>query len=330
MKSFVKMLIILLPLCKIAVIQAQDVVYTQFYANPIYLNPALAGSKLDQRLTLNYRNQWPNVKKGYVSYCAAWDKQFDKLSGGLGVIVTSDIGGDGMYNRLSANGIYSYRFHASRNIVINAALQVGYLQYRLDWDKVVFGDQIDIHTGSLEPTMEYMPAKLNIGNVDFSAGVLGGYKESLYFGLAVNHLSRPDMAFYDGAENKVQLRWTLHSGVLIDFFQGMQGEDLRNFSISPNIIYVQQGNFRQVNAGMYLNLFPYVIGAWMRHTIGNPDAIILLLGFQQKDYKIGYSYDCTLSRLSPKSGGAHEISLAYLFPAHLDQKRFHKMRSPEF
>jgi hypothetical protein len=29
---------------------AQDVVYSQFYANPVYLNPALAGGKLCNRL----------------------------------------------------------------------------------------------------------------------------------------------------------------------------------------------------------------------------------------------------------------------------------------
>ena len=38
---------------------AQDVIYSQFYANPLYLNPALAGAKLNSRVTLNYHNQWP-------------------------------------------------------------------------------------------------------------------------------------------------------------------------------------------------------------------------------------------------------------------------------
>ena len=330
MKTKKTTLILLILLMWIVKLSAQDVIYSQFYANPLYLNPALAGAKLDQRITLNYRNQWPRIKKGYISYSATWDQQFEKLSGGLGVIVNADIGGGGVYNRFSGSGIYSYRWQASHYLVMNAALQISYMQYRLDWNKLVFGDQIDIHTGTLEPTREYLPPKLNIGNLDFSAGLLGGFKESLYFGVAVNHLSRPDIAFYDGSANKLAMRWTVHSGILIDFLQGMDGEDVHNLSISPNVVYVQQGKFHQLNLGMYVNTYPFVYGLWLRHNFGNPDAVIVLLGFQDKNYKIGYSYDYTISRLTNQSGGAHEISIAWLFHKSLSPNRFHEMRNPSF
>ena len=311
-------------------LNAQDVVYSQFYANPLYLNPALAGAKLCHRFTLNYRNQWPSIRKGYVSYCATWDQQYDAISGGVGVIVNADIAGGGLYNTFSGSGIYSYRLQASRYIVLNAAVQAGYIQYRLDWNRLIFGDQIDPNTGNLEPTREYLPPKLTIGNVDFSAGILGGYKESMYFGLAVNHLSRPDLAFYDGNSNRMHLRWTLHWGMLIDFYQGMEGEDLRNFSISPNIVYELQGKYQQLNAGLQVNKFPFCVGAWIRHNFGNPDAVIVLVGLQQKKYKIGYSYDYTVSQLTNKSGGAHEISLCWYIQKYLNPNRYHEMKSPGF
>ena len=308
---------------------SQDVIYSQFYANPIYLNPALAGAKLDQRITLNYRNQWPGVNDGYISYSAAFDQQFDKISGALGVMASADVGGGGVYNKFSGSGIYSYRLQATHFIVLNAAIQATYLQYKLDWNKLIFGDQIDITTGNISLVKETEPAKLNVGTVDLSAGILGGYKESLYFGVAVNHLTRPDIAFYE-AENRLNMRWTIHSGVLIDFYQGMDGEDIRNFSISPNFIYVQQGQFRQLNVGMYVNKYPFVWGVWMRQNFGNPDALIALLGFQTKNYKIGYSYDYTISHLTNKSGGAHEISIAWLLNKSLGSKRFHAMKCPTF
>jgi len=309
---------------------AQDVIYSQFYANPLYLNPALAGAKLEQRITLNYRNEWPTIEKGYVSYSATWDQYFEKISGSLGFVASEDVAGGGVYNRFIGGGIYSYRIRASHTVVLNAAIQANYLQYKLDWSKLLFGDQIDFHTGSVGTTNEYSPAKLKVGNLDFSAGVLGGYKESLYFGVAVNHLTRPDIALYDGNENRVPMRWTVHSGILIDFFQGMEGEDLRNFSISPNVIYVQQGKFHQLNLGMYVNKFPFVTGLWVRHNFGNPDAVIALIGFQTKTYKIGYSYDYTISQLSNKSGGAHEISFAWLFHRYLNTGRYHALKCPTF
>lgn len=330
MKTRKTILIILIILTWIARGNAQDVIYSQFYANPLYLNPALAGAKLDQRITLNYRNQWPSVNKGYISYNAAWDQQFDKISGALGVMATADVGGGGIYNKFAGSGIYSYRLQATRFIVLNAAVQATYMQYKLDWSKLVFGDQIDVNSGNLETTYESMPEKLSVGKVDLSAGLLGGYKESLYFGVAVNHLTRPDIAFYDGNENRLNMRFTIHSGVLIDFRQGMDGEDLRNFSISPNFIYVQQGKFRQLNVGMYVNKFPFVSGLWIRHNFGNPDALIALFGFQTKNYKIGYSYDYTVSNLSNKSGGAHEISIAWLFLRSFGSSRYHALKCPTF
>lgn len=323
-------LILLLILFGISGGNAQDVIYSQFYANPLYLNPALAGSKIANRVTMNYRNQWAAANKGFVSYSSSWDQHFEKISGGLGVMINTDIGGGGTYNRLGVSGIYSYRLQATRYIVFNAAIQTGYIQYRLDWNKLLFGDQINISTGNIEPTQESMPPKLNIGKVDFSAGILGGYKESMYFGVAVNHLSRPDMSFYDGNSNRLALRWTVHYGILIDFFQGMSGRDYRNFAISPNIIYIQQGNFRQVNVGLYMNKQPFVYGLWLRHTFGNPDAMIALLGFQQRNFKIGYSFDYTVSRLSIRSGGAHEITVALLFHRLLTPDRYHHMKNPEF
>lgn len=330
MKTRRTALLILIILTWIIRSNAQDVIYSQFYANPLYLNPALAGAKLDQRITLNYRNQWPSISKGYVTYSAGWDQQFDKISGALGFMANADVGGGGIYNKFSGSGIYSYRLQATRFVVLNAAVQATYLQYKLDWNKLVFGDQIDVRSGNYEQTTESVPEKLSVGNVDLSVGLLGGYKESLYFGISVNHLTRPDIAFYDGNENRLNMRFTIHSGVLIDFFQGMDGEDIRNLSISPNFIYVQQGEFRQMNLGIYLNKFPFVWGLWMRHNFENPDAMIALVGFQTKNYKIGYSYDYTISHLTNKSGGSHEVSIAWLFRKSIGAGRYHALKCPTF
>jgi len=328
MKTVTKILVLLLALNYSA--KGQDVVYSQFYANALYLNPALAGSKLCNRLMVGYRNQWPEANRGYVSYSATWDQHFDKLSGGLGVMVNSDLSGGGIYNKFSVGGIYSYRLQASRYVVLNAALKGGYSQYRLDWNKLIFGDQINPYTGSLEPTMESTPGNLNVGYVDFGAGIIGGYKESLYFGIAADHLTRPDMSIYGAGNSKQYIRWTFHSGISIDFYQGMEGEDLRNFSIAPNIVYVQQGKFHQLNLGMYVNMNPIVCGLWFRNNFEKPDALIALLGIERKTYKIGYSYDLTVSKLGSKTGGAHEISIAILFHKSIDPDRFHKLGSPGF
>lgn len=301
-------------------VYGQDVVYSQFYANPIYLNPAIAGSKLSSRLTLNYRNQWPSIKQGYVSYSASWDQPVDKLSGALGVIVNADVAAAGIYNSFSANGIYSYRLEVSRDILVNAAFQVGYIQHRLDWSKLIFDDQAN----------QSVPARLNVGKVDFSAGVLGGYKQKIYFGVAVNHLTQPDMSYYEGTSNLLDMRFTVHSGLMIDIKEETNGRGFTNLSISPNVVYEKQGKFQQLNIGMYASSSPLIAGLWLRYSFGNPDAAIVLFGYQQKNYKIEYSFDYTISRLKIGSGGAHEISLVFLFNKNKPAFKYRELRVTGF
>ena len=54
-------------------VSGQDVAFSQFYANPVYLNPALAGIRICPRVTLNYRNQYPSLGDNYVTYNASFD-----------------------------------------------------------------------------------------------------------------------------------------------------------------------------------------------------------------------------------------------------------------
>jgi type IX secretion system PorP/SprF family membrane protein len=322
--------LLLIIFTQISYLRGQDVAFSQFYANPLYLNPALAGAKLCPRITLNFRNQWPNMSKGYVTYSATWDNEYKRLSGGLGIIANATVGGGGIYNSFNGSAIYSYRLQVSRKVVVNAALQAGYLQYHLNWDKLLFGDQINVNTGIHEQTSEVQPGKPSIGVVDISAGLLAGYKESAYLGVAVSHLNRPSINFYNGNANQLDMKITVHAGAIFDFVQGMDGEDLRNFSISPNVVYMQQGNFHQLNVGMSVNSYPLVAGLWFRHNFENPDAVIVLLGFQQKQYKIGYSFDYTVSRLGTTAGCAHEVSIAWLFNNPAKKFRYQAMRSPSF
>lgn len=320
MKAKKLSLVLFIILGRIVNCHCQEVVYSQFYANPIYLNPAIAGSKLCSRITINYRNQWPTINEGYTSFSTSYDQPVEKISGALGVIVNADVAGGGIYKSFSANGIYSYRLELSRNILVNAAFQAGYVQHRLDWSKLIFENQAD----------QVVPSQLNVGKVDISAGLLAGYKESLYIGVAVNHLTQPDMSYYEGTTNRMDMRLTIHSGVLIDLKEGLDGEDFRNLSISPNVVYVQQGNFRQLNIGVYANSNPLVAGIWLRHCFGNPDAAIFLLGYQQKNYKLEYSYDYTVSRLKIGSGGAHEISMVFLLNNHKYKNRYHQLKVTGF
>lgn len=47
---------------------AQDPHFTQFYAAPTYLSPAFAGTTIQSRFVLQFRDQWPAIPGAFVSY----------------------------------------------------------------------------------------------------------------------------------------------------------------------------------------------------------------------------------------------------------------------
>lgn len=312
-------------------VSGQDVAFSQFYANPVYLNPALAGNRICPRVTLNYRNQYPQIAGNFVSYSAGFDMYAKSISGGLALLANSDK--TGPLASLSASAVYSYHLSLSKKITMNAALQAGFLQYRLNWENLIFEDMIVPGTGEILPGSpnEQQPPKLNIGDVDFSTGLVLGYEERFYLGAAVHHITSPDMAFYEGNISRLDPKLTLHAGALFSLHQGsVPGRENDNFSLSPNIVYMQQGKFHQLNGGMYVNFYPFVSGLWLRHNFENPDALIVLLGFQQPTFKIGYSFDFTVSKMGMPAGGAHELSFVWFLPCPKKEFKYKAIKCPSF
>ncbi len=293
---------------------SQDPSFSQFYANPLYLNPAMTGSNFTPRLTINYRNQWPSLDVNFVTYSASYDQYIDNISSSFGIMVNTDRAGDGVLNTSTFSGFYSYTLRINRHTYLNAGLQASFYQRKLDWQELIFDDQINPVQGVIYPTSERMPDNLDINFVDFSTGLLLGYKDIFYGGLAIHHLTEPYDGFYNDNNSRLSSKFTLHLGGIIDTERrGRASRREDALTISPNILYQQHETFKQVNVGLYINRFPFVLGTWYRHNIENPDAFIVMVGFKQETFQFGYSYDITVSKLRNVTGGAHEISFQVRF-----------------
>ena len=55
------------------------------------------------------------------------------------------------YRSTAFSGMYNYGLNVSPKVEVNAAMQVTSQQYTLDWDKLVFTDQIDTRQGVIIP-----------------------------------------------------------------------------------------------------------------------------------------------------------------------------------
>lgn len=299
----------------------QDPEFTQFYSNPLYLNPAFAGSKVCPRVAVNHRNQWANLSGAFVTTSASYDQMVPSLSGGLGLLVMKDDAAKTI-STTRVSGMYAYNQAVTRKFSINVGIEATFFQKAIDWDKLTFGDMIDPRRGFVYQTND-VRREGSVTGVDFSAGAIG-YTENFFFGFAAHHITQPDESFIS-SDSPLPMKLTGHAGAIIPIGAGGKYKS-SNASISPNILFRQQGTFTQLNMGVYIKKGPLTGGIWYR----NQDAFITSIGIETDFFKIGYSYDVTVSKLSLASGGSHEISLGLNFKCKPKRPKFRTISCPSF
>ncbi|MFD2572406.1 type IX secretion system membrane protein PorP/SprF [Spirosoma soli] len=301
---------------------AQDPQFTQFYAAPLYLNPAFAGSALAPRITANYRNQWPAITN-YVTTMVGLDHYFDKVNSGVGLLIQNDNQGQGRIQSTEIGLQYSYQFQVSETSFIRLGLQGSYVNRNINYFGLTTGDQFTDRgfiTGSVsgDPIFNSSPKNQYL---DFSTGGLF-YSDWFWIGAAAHHINRPNQDFFVNNQNRLPIKGSFQAGLRIPLggFTGLVDEMDREISFSPVILYKFQGKYDQLDLGAYLTYAPLTVGAYYRgipfkkynQTINNHDAVALLAGYRMDKFSIGYSYDVTVSTLG-NSGGSHELSLSYIF-----------------
>ncbi len=308
-------------------VQAQDPIFSQFYAAPLQINPAFVGSAYAPRITLNYRNQWPSFNNAYITYAASYEQFIEPVNSGIGFMIQSDESGDGIYRVNQFTATYGYQLQVNRDFFVRFGVEGGITRCSVDWNRLVFLDQIDPINGAtdpfgnLNPTQEGRPENLTNTYFDIGAGLLA-YGPVFYGGISMKHLNTPDESILGLNENLnigLPMRLTAHAGAEITLRKGNKHHS--GAFISPNVLFIKQGGFGQINAGAYGSLGMFFAGLWYRHALTNSDAAIMLAGYQHGIFKIGYSYDMTISGLAAYSGGAHEVSLTINFGNSDDAKR---------
>ena len=304
---------------------AQDPAFTQFYANPLYLNPAFAGTNGCPRVNLNYRDQWPGIERAYVTTSASYDKHISAIGGGLGIMVAQDRAGAGNLNTTHIALQYSYRLKVNNKFAVKAGFEASYRMIQLDWTDLTFGDMINPQQGFIYETQEDIINNPTTRSFpDFSAGILG-FSENLFFGLAVHHLTVPNQGFI--SESKLPSKITVHAGGNIS----LNKYSANAFTISPNILYQGQSEFQQFNYGIYAKKGPIVGGLWARNSAENFDSFILMVGLIQEAFKFGYSYDITVSALgNDNTLGSHELSFTIFMPCTSKSKSYNTINCPQF
>lgn len=315
-------------------LSAQDPQLSQWYAAPMYLNPALTGNTHQDRIGMNYRMQWPGIGPGYKTYAVAYDHRAADINSGIGGMVMHDRAGSFnlAFTQMALN--YSYEARINRRRAVRGGIRAAYTSRTFDQGNMLFADQVirDNAPRSIEA-----PSMQNVSYLDFSAGFLY-YSEQFWAGFSTNHLNRPQQSIYVDGDAQLPIRTSVHAGYRFP----LDGKSFRYSETKMTLAahYKAQQKWDQLDLGGYVDHREVSFGLWYRGLPGlkayqpgypNDDAVILMVGYETPyQLRLVYSYDVTVSKLTMKSGGAHEISVIYEWPRTGKNRKYRAVPCPKF
>ena len=192
---------------------AQDPVLSQFFVNRLYLNPAMVGLNNGVAFNASYRNQWPGVQGAFNSGTISMEMQEPCLGGGLGVSGFYDRAGESAFQTVAFNLHYAYiigigpRHSRQPSGNLHFGMKAGFAQRGINWDQLVFSDQLDPIYGVVRPTAAQR-GLATVAYPDFDAGIIWRqnwrhprYKKTPFrslVGFSAQHLLRPDQSLRSG------------------------------------------------------------------------------------------------------------------------------------
>ena len=313
---------------------AQDKHFTQFYAAPLTLNPALTGAFEGRyRVSTIYRDQWKKVLDNpFKTFALAADLRFpahtrshSKDAIGLGLLFFNDKTGvvDFSTTQIALSLAYHKSLGSNDRQYLSLGIQGGLTQRNVNYASLTFHDQFDGSTGYTMDTGEDLPIN-NFSFTDFNAGLNYmaeiGRNGRIYAGLALHHFSQPEISFYENTEKGDRLYRKISGQLSANIPLNRSGR----VSLLPRVLVAAQGPHLEINAGTNFRVAmgqyggtAMHFGTWLRPVRNDDgiglDAVVALVGIELNSVVIGMSYDLNLRALQySQRQGAFEISVAYL------------------
>ncbi len=315
MKNLVKIIIAgaFLSLGTQRVIAQIDPHFSQYYAHPLWLNPALTGvTDGDYRVSINAKQQWGGVSNSFLTGGASFDMAPVKNLA-FGAMVLNQNAGDISYNHLSVLASAAYRIHFGETgqNMINFGLQAGILNKSFDASKITLGNQFNPVTGydpnfgiseSFASSNTLVP-DVNVGVMYFDGNP--DQRVNVFAGAVAAHLTRPIDKFL-GTDVRMPIRYAGHGGARIKITDMLD--------ITPNVLYMRQGNAKETSIGAYAKVMLNPEADLMFGTNYRvDDAAIAFFGLNIKNMVFGVSYDFNTSSFNKmaRSQGGLELSISF-------------------
>lgn len=312
---------------------AQDPVFSQAYLSPIYLNPAAAGTgEYDLRVSGLYRRQWWSIPSQMNYMALSVDKFLPSINSGIGLLASNS--DEGYLKRTGIYGVYSYTVCAGTASAAEnggnpkwfwtGGLQFGFAQSRINYDKLVFADELDIR-GVIPGSVSSADPVINNGKLypDFAAGMFFNYSltenSRLLVGLSAHHINKPDESLiggHDSLRSRLPVRWG--GNIMYSYTNPEQ-----TWSYSLALLTYQQDRHRSYQAGIEVtqNQVDLSLGLWYRGSVNfrdmNTVALTVSFNISRKDdtrnkMRVGIGHDIQVGNNSYSySAGSSEIGFVW-------------------
>ncbi len=339
--------LLLIPFLFSAVLMlAQDKHFTQFYASPLTLNPALTGA-FDGRYRVGgiYRDQWRGVLDDpYVTFSSSVDVRFDvtldsryKDAVAIGLVFLSDKvnGIDFITNQLALSAAFHKGLDFDKRQFITLGIQAALMQRNINYELLTFDDQFNQLNDFSLATQEVLPEN-NFAFSDFSVGLNYIFRPkkrtSINAGFTLNHFLQPQLSFYPPAETEEDINSDSKLYMKFGGQLSVQFPIASRISLIPRILFTKQGPHMAMTAGsnirIALNDFnnnAFQIGTWVRPVRNDQedfglDAVILMVGFEISNVLFGLSYDANIADLKTHKQGQNAIEFSAMYQGSFDDE----------
>lgn len=281
----------------------QDPSFSQYFFNPMYVNPGYAGSRDVFSGTIGHRSQWIGMEGEPESQTLNIHSALPNTNIGLGLQATNDKVGP--LRNTSLGLVFAYHLHLGEEARLAFGITGTINNLRIDYSMLSYEDETD---------PSFVNADQNSWVPDASAG-LYFYKNRFYAGVSARNLIQSRFKL-DGNGGPNLARFARHyyltSGIVVPLST--------NFDLRPSLLvkYVDHTPaVLDVNASLIFKQQLFV-GAGFRTgkriDIGGMDNMLIAsieYDFKNLPLRFGYSYDFYLSRKGVYNSGTHEIMLGW-------------------
>lgn len=313
---------------------AQDKHFTQFYASPLTLNPALTGAfEGSYRIGTIYRDQWRQVLENPIkTFSMGADLRF-KAPGknnnndaiGLGLMFFNDKVSviDFSTTQIALSMAFHKSLGSNDRQFLSLGAQLGLTQRNVNYESLNFHDEFDGVNGYTGTTLEDLPTN-NFAFADYNVGLnytsQFGRSGRIFIGGSLHHFLQPTISFYETTEKGDKLYMKVNG----QFAASIPLTRDNRVSLLPRVLVAAQGPHMEISAGANIRTAmgkyggsAIHFGSWLRPVRNSDgiglDAVVALIGFEVNSVLLGLSYDLNINALQAKQRqSAFEISIAYL------------------